>query len=112
LDSLTSQYYFHNNFEGKKMAGVGEGVAFVGDWKVRLFLDDIYEQQAHMQRGDYRMQLATAPIVLENPFTADPKPTNARPKCLVQCLLVGWVIGCLLAEIIKKRKTILAWLKK
>ena len=94
------------------MAGVGEGVAFVGDWKVRLFLDEIYEQQAHMQRGDYRMQLATAPIVLENPFTADPKPTNARPKCLVQCLLVGWVIGCLLAEIIKKRKTILAWLKK
>ena len=29
LDSLTSQYYFHNNFEGKKMSGVSEGVAFV-----------------------------------------------------------------------------------
>lgn len=112
LDSLTSQYYFHNNFEGKKMSNVGEGVAFVGDWKVRLFLDDIYEQQAHLQRGDYRMQLATAPVVLEMPFTAASAPTNARPKCLVLCFLVGWIMGCLLAEIIKKRKSILAWLKQ
>ena len=112
LDSLTSQYYFHNNFEGKKMSNVGEGVAFVGDWRVRLFLDDIYEQQAHLQRGDYRMQLATAPVVLEMPFTAASAPTNARPKCLVLCFLVGWIMGCLLAEIIKKRKSILAWLKQ
>ena len=112
LDSLTSQYYFHNNFESKKMTGVSEGVTFVGDWKVRLFLDDIYEQQAHLQRGDYRMQLATAPISLETAFTANSTPTNARPKCLVLCCVLGWLLGCLLAEIIKKRKSILAWLKQ
>lgn len=112
LDSLTSQYYFHNDFEGKNMTTTYGGVAFVGDWKVKLFLDEIYEQQAHLQRGDYRLQLATAPVVLETAFTADPMPTNPRSKSLMKCFLVGWVIGCLLAEMIKKRKTIFAWLKQ
>jgi hypothetical protein len=112
LDSLTSQYYFNNNFDGKNMANASNGVAFVGDREVKLFLDEIYEHQAHLQRADYRMQLATAPVVLENSFSADPTPTNPRAKCLMKSFLVGWVIGCLLAELIKKRKTIFAWLKQ
>ena len=75
-------------------------------------MDKIYEQQKHTQLGDYRLQLATAPVVLENHFTLDPKPVNERKKCLFLFVLMGWIGGCVLAELIDKRKAICAWLKK
>ena len=108
LDSLTSAYYFYTQTEAKPAAN---GVNFYGDRKVRLFLDEIYEQQKHLQQGDYRLQLATAPVTLENHFTADPKPVNGRVKCLILFFLLGWIVGCLIAELIDKRKALSAWLK-
>ena len=108
LDSLTSAYYFYPQSEAKPAAN---GVSFYGDRKVRLFLDEIYEQQRHLQQGDYRLQLATAPVSLENHFTADPTPVNGRMKCLILFVLIGWACGCLIAELIDKRKALSAWLK-
>lgn len=108
LDSLTSAYYFYTQTEAKPAAN---GVNFYGDRKVRLFLDEIYEQQKHLQQGDYRLQLATAPVTLENHFTADPKPVNSRLKCMILFFLLGWIVGCLIAELIDKRKALSTWLK-
>ena len=112
LDSLTSAYYFYNVSSAQPMNYGGNGVNFYGDRKIRLFLDQIYEQQKHMQQGDYRLQLATAPVVLENHFTAAPKPVNGRLKCMLLFLLLGWAFGCLIAEIIDQRKLIASWLKQ
>ena len=111
LDSLTSAYYFYNVSSAQPMNYSGNGVNFYGDRKIRLFLEEIYEQQKHMQQGDYRLQLATAPVVLENHFTAVPKPVNGRLKYVLLFLFLGWALGCLIAEIIDKRKTIASWLK-
>lgn len=112
LDSLTSQYYFHNQLGSKYMSGVGDGVAFVGDRRVRLFLDEIYEQHAHLQRDDHRLKLATAPVVLENHFAVDPTPLNGRNKCVIIFCLFGWIVGCLIAQAIRNRKAILVWLNQ
>ena len=112
LDSLTSCYYFQTAANALPNMHASNGVNFFGERKVRLFLDDIYEQQAHLQRGDYRLQLATAPVVLENHFAVDPKPINGRKKCLAVALILGWCLACLIAEIIDKRKAIYAWLKQ
>jgi hypothetical protein len=65
-----------------------------------------------MQQGDYRLQLATAPVVLENHFTAAPKPVNGRLKYVLLFLILGWAFGCLTAEIIDQRKLIASWLKQ
>ena len=65
-----------------------------------------------MQRDDYRMQLATAPVVLENHFSLDPEPLNGRLKIMVVFFLLGWIGACVLAELIDQRKAIYAWLKK
>lgn len=111
LDSLTSAYYFYNASNAQPMNYSGNGVNFYGDRKIRLFLDEIYKQQKHLQQGDYRLQLATAPVVLENHFTAAPKPVNGRLKYGVLFLLLGWALGCLIAEIIDKRKALSEWLK-
>lgn len=111
LDSLTSAYYFYNASNAQPMNYSGNGVNFYGDRKIRLFLEEIYEQQKHVQQGDYRLQLATAPVVLENHFTAVPKPVNGRLKYVLLFLIFGWAFGCLIAEIIENRKVVAAWLK-
>lgn len=112
LDSLTSAYYFYNASSAQPMNYSGNGVNFYGDRRIRLFLDQIYEQQKHMQQGDYRLQLATAPVVLENHFTAAPKPVNGRLKYVLLFLILGWAFGCLTAEIIDQRKLIASWLRQ
>jgi len=108
LDSLTSAYYFQNSLPA---VSDSHGFYFSGDRRVRLFLKDIYKQQAHLQMMDYRLQLATAPVVLENHFAVDAKPKNDRRTCLILFLLMGWFGACLLAGIIDRRKEISAWLK-
>lgn len=111
LDSLTSAYYFNNPAIGMPEAKTwNNGVSFYGDRRIRLFLDEIYEQQQHLQQVDYRMQLATAPVTLENHFSVDPKPLNSRAKCLFFFCLLGWAVGCGIAELIDKRKQVCAWL--
>lgn len=112
LDSLTSAYYFYNVSSAQPMNYSGNGVNFYGDRRIRLFLEEIYEQQKHMQQGDYRLQLATAPVVLENHFTAAPKPVNGRRKNVLLFLIFGWAFGCLIAEVIEKRKVIASWLRQ
>jgi len=112
LDSLTSHYYYYTPSSTVPPAYVGNGVNFYGERRIHLFLEKIYEQQEHMQLVDYRMQLATAPVVLENHFSLDPKPVNGRMKFLVIFFLLGWIGGCTLAELIDRRKAICAWLKQ
>ena len=65
-----------------------------------------------MQLNDYRLQLATAPVVLENHFAVDKKPVMSRLQTLAIFILLSWCIGCLLAEVIDQRKAICAWLKR
>ena len=112
LDSLTSQYYFHNRLGEQPVSSINAHMIWTGDWRVHLFLDDIYEQRERLQLDDYRMQLATAPVVLENHFVADPRPVNGRNKMVVIFFLLGWIGGCALADIVDKRKAIAEWLKK
>lgn len=111
LDSLTSVYYFSTLADGAPLQHDGNGMRFYGDKRVHLFLGNIYDQQRHLRLEDYRLQLATAPVTLENHFSIDPKPVNGRIKYSVLFLLLGWIVGCLLAEVIDKRKALSAWLK-
>lgn len=111
LDSLTSHYYYHTPSGQQPNAYVGNGVNFYGERRIHIFLDKIYDQQEHMQLTDYRMQLATAPVVLENHFSLDPTPLNDRKIILVLFVLLGWIGACILAQMIYKRKELMAWLR-
>lgn len=111
LDSLTSNYYYGSALSANPLTSKDGGVYFNSDRKVRLFLKDIYAQHQHLQQGDYKLQLATAPVVLENHFTLDPKPVMSRNKCVLIFFLLSWIGSCVLAELIDKRKAICAWLK-
>lgn len=111
LDSLTSAYYYNAGATAATMSKDGSSVNFYGDRKIRLFLSDIYRQREHIQLGDFRLQQATAPVVLENHFTLDPRPVMTRAKCIILFFLLAWIAGCLTAEVIDRRKELMAWLK-
>lgn len=111
LDSLTSVFYFNtiaqkNSFKVDKREWLPSTES-----KINLFLEDIYEQQQKMEQDDYRLQLATAPVTLENHFAADNKPLNSRREMLPRYFILGWILGCLLAQAVYRRKSICAWLK-
>ena len=112
LDSLTSVYYYNAGSPAAMMNKDGNGVNFYGDRRIRLFLGEIYKQQLHTRNGDLRLQLASAPVVLENHFAVDPAPVMTRTKCVILFFLLSWIVGCLIAELIDRRKAIAEWLKK
>jgi len=112
LDSLTTEYYFHSHPGSEPLGAVGSGIVFMGDWRVHLFLTDIYDHQARTNLFDRRLKQATAPVVLENHFAVAKDPVNGRKKCIILFFLLGWIGGCVLAEIIDRRKEIIAWLEK
>ena len=112
LDSLTSAYYYNAGSPAAMMNKDGNGVNFYGDRRIRLFLGEIYKQQLHTRNGDLRLQLASAPVVLENHFVVDPAPVMTRTKCVFLFFLLSWIVGCLIAELIDRRKAIAEWLKK
>ena len=112
LDSLTSHYYYRGRLGESENLRDGMVMVNNSDWKVRLFLDEVYAQQAHTEQGDYRLKLAYAPVTLENHFAVDSAPSNSRRKCLPVGLLLGWIIGCAIAELIDRRKAVAAWLKQ
>lgn len=111
LDSLTSSFYFLNQDMALSITRWSTGLV-IGDRRIRLFLDDIYRHIAYTRFIDERKAIATAPVVLENHFVMNARPINGRFKCLVIGLFVGWIIGCILAALVDKRKVIAAWLKK
>lgn len=112
LDSLTSAYYYNAGSPAAMVNKDGNGVNFYGDRRIRLFLGEIYKQQLHTRNGDLRLQLASAPVVLENHFAVDPAPVMTRTKCVILFFLLSWIVGCLIAELIDRRKAIAEWLKK
>ena len=111
LDSLTSNYYYGSALSANPMTNAEGGVYFNSDRKVRLFLKDIYAQHQRLQLWDYKLQLATAPVVLENHFAVDSKPVMTRTKGVLIFFLLAWIGSCIVAELIDRRKTICAWLK-
>ena len=111
LDSLTSNYYYYTASAAQPMNYSGNGVNFYGDRRIRLFLNEIYKQQDHMQQIDHRLLLATQPVTLENHFAVDGKPVWGRWKLMLIAFLLSWAFACLLAEIIDRRKFIAEWLK-
>lgn len=111
LDSLTSAFYFqHNQVQQANTNAWLSGLVF-GTREIELFLDDVVREIDEMTYTDSRLALATAPVVLQSPFVVDALAVNGPIKCLAIALLVGWVLGVMVAAVVDNRKAIKRWLK-
>ena len=112
LDSLTSAFYFE---QGTGMQAQGarskEGIV-LGRREIKLFPGEIHGEFRRYQKLAYLQAFCTAPVVLEDHFAVHPAPVNGRTKWNVIGLVIGWLLGCLIAALVENRKAILSWLKK
>lgn len=108
LDSLTSSLYFNDyTYTAQTQTGV-----FQGYRGINLPLEDIREHIEQTYKVDQRITQATAPVVLENHIVLVPMPMHDWRKLLVVAFIIGWIMACLFALVIEKRKEINAWLRK
>lgn len=112
LDSLTSVFYFSHNQEVQiDLKNTKQGVV-LGGREINLFLDDIQGEMEQLRATDTRLAYATAPVVLQTPFVIEPLPINSPIKCTAIAVVVGWLLGLMLAAIVEHRKEIIPWIKK
>lgn len=111
LDSLTTTFYFEEGFAHQVQFDRWETNMLIGKREVELFVDDIVDMIQKGKKADHELAMCTAPVVLVNHFTLCPRPTNGRIKCCLLALLIGWVLGLMLAYPFEKRKELLEWLK-
>lgn len=113
LDSLAKRYCMESSLQRSAFKYENRAQVLSSESKIDLtFRKEIEKQQLHVQLDDVRYQFATAPVTLENHFVVESEPLNGRGKMLPQFILLGWIIGCAIAEIVYKRKAICAWMKK
>ena len=108
LDSMTTVLYMSNpNFSASNQNGI-----FSGDRRIQLPLRDIRKHIDHTYTVDQRLMQATAPVVLDNHLVLKGSPMHDTRKLAVVAILLGWIIGCLMALMVERRKDISAWLRK
>ena len=67
-----------------------------------------------MRESEYvhaRMAVCTAPVVLQSHFVAEARAVNGPLRMTAIALVVGWLLGLLVAALVDKRKTVIVWLK-
>ncbi len=108
LDSLTSAFYFEQGASAQAQMKWGNGMV-LGRREIALFLPEIMDAYKKAEDVDHELAKATAPVVIQQQFTTLPRAINGRLKCLVLAVIIGYIIGALIALIISKRKDIQKW---
>lgn len=109
LDSMTGAFYA--NASVPQIQSHAWELA-MGRKEIVLPLKSIEEFMEHKAQRDSRYALVTAPVVLQGHFEPARKAVNGRLKCMVIGLIVGWLLGCLIAALFDDRQRILRWLQQ
>lgn len=111
LDSLTSVFYFSQNNREQVQMKVWESGMVVGRREIDLFLEDVYLEMRESEYINARLTVATAPVVLQSHFVINPLAVNGPWKMSAIAIVVGWLLGLMVAALVENRKRILAWLQ-
>lgn len=111
LDSLTSVFYFSQNNREQMQMKVWESGMVLGRREMALFLEDVYVEMRESEYVNARLTVATAPVVLQSHFVINPLAVNGPWKMSAIAIVVGWLLGLMVAGLVENRKRILAWLQ-
>lgn len=109
VDSLTTAFYFEQGTEATMVYDRWEFL--IGSREITLLHPQIFDLFRTTKKVDKQLSLATAPVVLEQGFVIESNPLNGRLKWLAISMVVGYLLGCLLALSVDRRKRIWVWLQ-
>lgn len=112
LDSFSTVFYFQQGTDSQLRSHPWANGFLIGDRRIDLLHPDILELLEQAKQTEYELSCATAPVVAKADFTVQPRPVNGRLKCLGWGLIIGYVLGCLLALLIDKRAKVGQYLKR
>lgn len=111
LDSLTSVFYFSQNNREQMQMKVWESGMVLGRREMALFLEDVYVEMRESEYVNARLAVATAPVVLQSHFVVNPRAVNGPLRMSALAIVVGWLLGLMVAALVENRKRILTWLQ-
>ena len=111
LDSLTSVFYFSQNNREQMQMKVWESGMVLGRREMALFLEDVYVEMRESEYVNARLAVATAPVVLQSHFVVNPRAVNGPLRMSALAMVVGWLLGLMVAALVENRKRILTWLQ-
>ena len=112
LDSLTTRFYFDAVPTQQVQLNSWESGVILGNRQISLFLEDVYPEIRAMENTNDRLATCTAPVVLQSHFSVDPRAVNRLSVSLLWALVIGWMIGLLLAALVENWKALLHWLRQ
>lgn len=112
LDSLTSAFYFSHNSQAQMQMDAWESGMVLGMRGVELFLEDVYKEMRVREYAGARRAVCAAPVVLQSHFILEPKAVNGPLRMSALGIVVGWLVGLIIAVLVDKRKRIQAWLRE
>lgn len=111
LDSLTSVFYFAHNASTQVQLDAWSNGLVLGSRSVELFLEEVYAEMRESEYVQARLAVCTAPVVLQTHFVAEPCAKNGPWRMSALAVLVGWILGLMVAAVVEYRQRIAAWLQ-
>jgi hypothetical protein len=111
LDSLTSAFYFEQNTSAQVQMDAWKSGMVLGSRSMELFLEDVYQEMRESEYVHARLAVCTAPVVLQSHFLADARAVNGPLRMTAIAILLGWLLGVLVAALVDNRAKIAAWLR-
>ena len=93
---ITKQEGDYKEMQGVQVQIIGKDLQWHFDWLTKI---------------EKKIANCSAPVQLVDHFVIQSNAINGRIKCTVAGLILGWLLGIIIATIIEKRKNIVAWLK-
>ncbi len=110
LDSLTTAFYFEQGGDAQAQMRWGNGMV-LGRREIKLFTGDIMDFYNSTEKADRELAMCYAPVVMQQHFTICPRAINNRILCTFIGLLAGYILGCLIALAVYRRKELQKWYK-
>lgn len=111
MDSLTYDFYFNQATDKQFLYSQGPSV-LIGRRELRMLHSQIFELFKASMYREYPYSIAQAPVVPVTGFTINPRAVNGLVRCSVWAVILGYIVGCILALCVDKRKEIHGWLSR
>lgn len=110
LDSLTYDFYFRQGGNSQQYNYNPRASILAGRRELRMLHPQAFELLDASIKTEYLNSIAQAPVLPLSDFTIDPRAVNGPIRSSLLGILIGYLLGCLIALCVDKRKVILSWL--
>lgn len=109
IDSLAKVSYFKEN---EKQLSFENNKLLLGEQRKQLFFGELLRLQEVKSAAQTKLSNYNQPIELPASFVVDPTPLNGRLKYGIYSILIGYILGLLIAVFVENHKKLFSYLNR